>query len=87
MERTLEGVEDTKSFVPTKPLVPPRKNRLETPQEERVGKLATFSLRVLFQQNASWQGVITWLEGRQSQSFRSVLDLTHHLNSALTQGQ
>jgi hypothetical protein len=47
------------------------------------GKLATFSLRILFRQNASWQGSITWCEGRSEESFRSVLELLMLMNSAL----
>ncbi len=39
------------------------------------GKLMTFSIRVLFQHNATWQGEITWLEQRQTLHFRSVLEL------------
>lgn len=49
----------------------------------RVGRLATFALQVLFRRNASWQGSISWLEGKQRQSFRSVLELIHLMNSAM----
>ena len=48
------------------------------------GKLATFSVRILFRQNASWQGSVTWLEGGQEQSFRSVLELIFLMDSALS---
>lgn len=48
------------------------------------GKVATFSLQILFRRNSSWQGSITWLEGRQTQSFRSVLEMIALINSALT---
>ena len=47
------------------------------------GKLATFAVKVLFRQNASWQGSVTWLEGRREESFRSVLELLLLLDSAL----
>jgi hypothetical protein len=47
------------------------------------GKVATFSLRILFRQNASWQGSATWVEGRQEESFRSVLELLLLMDSAL----
>ena len=30
--------------------------------ESHTGKTATFSVRVIFRQNASWQGSVTWLE-------------------------
>lgn len=49
------------------------------------GALATFSLRVLFRQNASWQGSIYWHEKKQEESFRSVLELLTLIDSALIQ--
>jgi len=51
------------------------------------GKLATFAVRVLFRQNASWQGSVTWLEGGRDESFRSVLELLFLMNSALESGK
>ncbi len=48
------------------------------------GAAATFSIRVLFRQNASWQGSVRWLEGRQEQSFRSALELIFLIDSVLT---
>ena len=47
------------------------------------GALGTFSVRVLFRQNADWQGAVEWLEGGQSESFRSVLELLFLIKSAL----
>ena len=47
------------------------------------GKLATFSLRILFRQNSSWQGSLMWHEGRAEESFRSVLELLLLMDSAL----
>lgn len=57
------------------------------PSEETVqsGKLATFTVKILFRQNASWQGSIAWQEGRAEQSFRSVLELLTLMDSALRQ--
>lgn len=49
----------------------------------REGELATFSLRILFRKNATWQGSVTWLEGGKSQNFRSVLELVSLMDSAL----
>ena len=48
------------------------------------GKLATFSLRILFRQNASWQGSVTWVEGNQEEYFRSVLELISLMDDALS---
>lgn len=59
-----------------RPPVPAEHNRTQ-------GARGTFLLRVLFRQNGSWQGSVTWLEGRQEQSFRSVLELILLMDSAL----
>ena len=48
------------------------------------GKTATFSVRVLFRQNTSWQGSISWLEGKREETFRSVLELLLLIDSAVT---
>lgn len=57
-------------------------NHLPEPPRQS-GKRATFLIRVLFRQNASWQGSILWMEGRTEQSFRSVLELALLMDSAL----
>lgn len=48
------------------------------------GKLASFSLKIVFRQNASWQGSVTWLDKGKEESFRSVLELLLLLDNALT---
>lgn len=53
----------------------------------KVGQLATFSIRVLFRQNASWQGSVTWLEKKSEVAFRSVLELIIALDGALKQAE
>ena len=56
------------------------------PAPEALGEqkpLATFQLSVLFRQNASWQGRLTWLERAEEARFRSVLELVGLLDSAL----
>jgi hypothetical protein len=47
------------------------------------GENATFAIRILFRQNASWQGSVFWAEGEQEESFRSVLELIFLMDSAL----
>jgi hypothetical protein len=47
------------------------------------GLIATFSIRILFRQHSSWQGTISWLEGKQEECFRSVLELIVLLDNAL----
>ena len=65
------------------PVVKPEKTHGELEQSAS-GKLATFYVRILFRQNASWQGSVAWLEGGSEQRFRSVLELLLLLDSALT---
>lgn len=45
--------------------------------------LASFVLRVQFRQNASWQGNLSWLEGKRAIAFRSVLELIGLIDGAL----
>lgn len=47
------------------------------------GRLATFSLRIMFRQNSSWQGSLAWMEGKLEESFRSALELLLLIDSAL----
>ncbi len=54
-----------------------------SPNDIQPGSLATFTLRILFRQNASWQGSLCWNEKEQSESFRSVLELLLLIDSAL----
>ena len=48
------------------------------------GAYGTFHLKVLFRQNASWQGSVTWVEGHREESFRSVLELLLLMDSAVS---
>ena len=50
------------------------------------GELATFAVRIIFRQNASWQGSVVWLEGEREESFRSALELVLLMDSALRGG-
>lgn len=54
------------------------------PADPTRGALATFCMRILFRQNTSWQGLLTWVEAKQDETFRSTLELAVLLNSALT---
>ena len=53
----------------------------------RKGKAATFSVKVLFRQNTSWQGSVSWLEGKQEEPFRSVLELLFLIDSAIVSAE
>ncbi len=47
--------------------------------------IATFKVRVLFRQCASWQGTIAWADGKRETAFRSALELVKLMDSALPQ--
>ena len=87
MEQTLDLMDFPKAFTAIRTFVPPPKVGTTGPPDDQwqTGKLATFKLRILFRQNASWQGSITWQEGRREQSFRSVLELILLMNTAINQ--
>ena len=53
--------------------------------EETHGALETFHVRVIFRQNASWQGSVSWRKGKQTQSFRSALELFKLMDNILTE--
>lgn len=89
MEDTLDAMDFPQSFTAARAFAPPPMNAAPTRPPElsaMEGKLATFSVRVLFRQNASWQGSVTWLDGGRSQSFRSVLELILLMDSAMRGG-
>jgi len=48
------------------------------------GKLASFKLRIMFRQNASWQGSLAWLENNADEPFRSALEMLMLMDSALS---
>ncbi len=43
----------------------------------------TFVIRVLFRQNATLQGSIQWIEGKQTRQFRSEYEMLHLMNEAM----
>lgn len=42
----------------------------------------TFIIKVLYRQNATWQGTIQWIEGRQTRQYRSVNELLKLMDEA-----
>lgn len=73
---------EARSFIPASPpeSIPPKASGAKQ------GKQATFEVRVLFRQHASWQGEVLWAETGMSQRFRSVLELILLMDSALREG-
>ena len=47
--------------------------------------LASFSVTILFRQNASWQGTVVWNERQLESHFRSALELISLMDGALSQ--
>ncbi len=84
-ERTFDATNYPQAFSQMRSFLP--KNECVTKEicdeNQKRGNLATFQIRFLFRQNASWQGSIAWLEGKCEESFRSALELIFLINSAL----
>lgn len=84
MENTLEQMDLPKSFTVKRSFSDSCTECTGPPEQGNpTGRHTTFVLRILFRQNTSWQGSVTWLEGKKEQSFRSVLELVLLINSAL----
>lgn len=85
MEDLLDEMQFPQSFTAARAFGEPPQRKAASPpgQEVQEGRCATFAVRVLFRQNASWQGSVTWLEGGREESFRSALELVLLMDSAL----
>ena len=59
----------------------------QSPAKPTRGALETFRVSILFRQNMSWQGYVSWLDGRQEKPFRSELELMLLMDQALTQAE
>ena len=51
--------------------------------KQSTGERETFVVRILNTQNATWQGTVTWTDGRRTESFRSALELIRLIDSTL----
>ena len=49
----------------------------------RQKKTETFIIKVMDQQNATWQGSVTWVDEQREQYFRSTLELLKPIDGAL----
>ena len=84
MEQALDAMDFPKAFTAARTFAPLPEQGPGPPEGDYYpGEKATFAIRVLFRQNASWQGSVTWIEGKREQSFRSVLELILLLDGAL----
>ena len=46
----------------------------------------TFVVKIVSQQNSTWQGSVTWTEEKKVQNFRSELELLKLISGALDEG-
>lgn len=84
MEDMLNQMKFPQSFTTARKFCDVELPAAETLEEQgQSGAMATFAVRVLFRQNASWQGSVKWLEGDKEEQFRSVLELILLMDSAL----
>lgn len=86
--RTLESAEETEQRTGGPKRVP---NRIRTAPSKELythtvrGKIATMRMRVMFRQNASWQGTLKWVEEDLEENFSSVLELMLLVDSIFEQ--
>lgn len=87
LETLLDGMDFPQAYT-TKRSFQTAGSTQNLPQEalrERRGRKATFVIKVLFRQNASWQGSLTWVNEGREESFRSVLELLLLMHSVLAE--
>lgn len=87
IEQSLDDLKFPQAFESIRRFEAPKKSfdKADCTLKMLSGKLATFSVKILFRQNASWQGSLNWLEGESQESFRSVLELISLMDSALSE--
>ncbi len=86
MEQALDAMDFPRSFTALRTFaVPPEAAADPALTQRETGELATFAVRILFRQNVTWQGSISWLEGKMEQTFRSALELILLISSAMTE--
>lgn len=69
------------------PAKPEPEPTLEIDQDPEDGALATFYIKIIFLQHATWQGTLRWKEGRREINFRSALEMIMLMNQALTNNE
>ncbi len=86
MEGLLNSMRCPQPFMTKRTLTEPAERPIPQPIDLRSqeGACATFAVRVMFRQNASWQGTVTWLEGERTENFRSALELLLLMDGVLT---
>ena len=54
---------------------------------KKARKKETFLVKILYRQNATWQGRVLWAEEGKTYSFRSALELLKLIDGALEENQ
>ncbi len=60
---------------------------MKTARDEKKNVSGTFIVDIQYQENATWQGKVTWADRKKEQYFRSALELIRMIDGALTEGQ
>ena len=88
MEKLFDELNCPQSFAALRTFRPKAAEQVSSTYQDvsiKEGERATFSLRILFRQNSSWQGSLMWHEGKTEEPFRSVLELLMLMDSALSE--
>lgn len=86
MEELLDQMRFPQSFSASRafaPAAPGVSGKSGDEADQPAGSAATFVVRVLFRQNASWQGSVVWEETGREENFRSALELLLMMDGAL----
>ena len=84
MEDILDEMDFPQPFTETRSFAPPMENFRQTVSSDlQYGKLATFSIRIIYRQHTSWQGHVVWNGKNKEDWFRSALELILLIDSAL----
>ena len=84
-----QASEQIRSFAPTDTCLrnskEPKVERCMSKEKliEPKGEKVTFVVHVMYRQNATWQGSVTWAEKKQTANFRSALELIKLMDSAV----
>lgn len=53
--------------------------------EDRMNRKETFVVHIISQENATWQGQVTWLGRKETMNFRSFLELVKLMDNAMAE--
>ena len=84
IENNLDAANFPQSFTAVRSFSVKPEPELKSVKKRRRGKQATFTVKILFRQNTSWQGTITGHQKKSEQIFRIVLELILLMDSALS---